>query len=897
LDTAAYLLTALGLATFGALGAFAVTSLREGEQRAGRLAFGLAIALSLPFFLSLMLPSPVGLALLGLAAIAILSGLILFLLPIGRVELGNDVPTRRFDERDIMFARARLEPGSPNYLAYYAMRPEHRTGDDRTRDLPGLLSAQASQADPAVFAATQATFDLIEALRPTVDGPLAQEPVEAHAEPSTTLIKGLARYWGARTVGVAELKPYHIYTHVGRGSGEYGAPVSLDHRYAIAFTVEMDRALVTTAPAAPTLMESARQYANAAHIAVQLGAFIRSLGYPARAHIDGNYRVIAPLVARDAGLGEIGRMGLLMTPMLGPRVRLGVVTTDLPLVPDQRRVDPSVLDFCRVCTKCAQACPVRAIPFTDRAEIDGALRWRLDDAICFRYWNVTGTDCARCMAVCPYSYPDSPLHNLVRWAAHRSGAARRAVIWLDNLFYGSAPPPRAAPSWLPARPPQGRSSATHDLAVQKTQQEHHMALNETSVSTLRSEFPALQQTAGGRPLIFFDGPGGTQVHGSVIEAMRHYLTEANSNFHGAFLYSRRTDETVDAAHRALADLLNASRPEETVFGPNMTSLTFNLSRAIGRTLVPGDEIVVTRLDHDANIAPWLSLQERGVVIRHADLNPSDCTLDWASLEAAITSRTRLVALGYASNAVGTINDVTRAVELAHAVGAWVYVDAVHYAPHGPIDVQALGCDFLVCSVYKFFGPHLGALYGRYELLESLPAYKVRPAGDAPPFKFETGTQSFEALAGATAAVDYLASVGRRYGQEFAGQFPGFEGRRLELKAGMAAIRAYERDLCQNLVTGLDGIPGLRIYGITDPARFHQRVPTVSFTLEGVAPREIARRLDGANIFAWNGHFYALAVTERLGLEERGGLLRVGLAHYNTAQEIDVFLGVLADMPR
>jgi cysteine desulfurase family protein (TIGR01976 family) len=428
-------------------------------------------------------------------------------------------------------------------------------------------------------------------------------------------------------------------------------------------------------------------------------------------------------------------------------------------------------------------------------------------------------------------------------------------------------------------------------------EEQPMSLNGQTISDLRAEFPALQQTAGGRPLIFFDGPGGTQVPSVVIEAMGRYLTEANSNFHGPFLFSRRTDETVAAARQALADLFNASRPEEIVFGPNMTTLTFNLSRAIGRVLAPGDEIVVTRLDHDANVAPWLALQEQGVVIRQADFNPDDCTLDMASMEAAITPRTRLVALGYASNAVGTLNDVRRVVELAHAVGAWVYVDAVHYAPHGPIDVQALGCDFLVCSTYKFFGPHLGALFGRYELLEALPAFKVRPAGDAPPYKFETGTQNFEALAGATAAVDYLAALGQRVGSDFVAQFPGLEGRRLDLKMAMAAIQVYEQALCRQLIAGLGEIAGLHIYGITDPKRFDQRVPTISFTLEGLTPRQIAQRLDQSNIFAWAGNFYALAVTERLGLEDRGGLLRVGLVHYNTAAEVETFLGVLADMPR
>jgi cysteine desulfurase family protein (TIGR01976 family) len=424
-----------------------------------------------------------------------------------------------------------------------------------------------------------------------------------------------------------------------------------------------------------------------------------------------------------------------------------------------------------------------------------------------------------------------------------------------------------------------------------------MALTDAAVSELRRGFPALQQQARGRPLIFMDGPGGTQVHGSVIEEMGRYLTEANSNAGGAFLFSQRTDDTVASARGALADLLNASRPEEIVFGPNMTSLTFTLSRAIGRTLTEGDEIVVTRLDHDANIAPWLALEEQGIVIHHADFDPGDCTLDMDSLAEAITPRTKLVALGYASNAVGSINDIARAASLAHAAGAWLYVDAVHYVPHGPIDVQALNCDFLVCSVYKFFGPHLGALYGRFELLESLPAYKARPASDSPPHKFETGTPSFEAMAGATAAVDYLASVGRRYGAELVEQYAGFEDRRLDLKAGMAAIRTYETGLCHRLVTGLQEVPGLRIYGITEPARLGQRVPTVSFTLEGTSPQEMAQRLSEAGIFAWNGNFYALAVTERLGLEERGGLLRIGLVHYNTAEEVDMLLGLLADMPR
>jgi cysteine desulfurase family protein (TIGR01976 family) len=347
----------------------------------------------------------------------------------------------------------------------------------------------------------------------------------------------------------------------------------------------------------------------------------------------------------------------------------------------------------------------------------------------------------------------------------------------------------------------------------------------------------------------------------------------------------------------MADFLNAPSPDEIVFGPNMTSLTFSISRAIGRELRPGDEIVVTRLDHDANIAPWLALEEKGVLVRHADFHPEDCTLDLEHVAGLVNERTKLVAVGYASNAVGTINDVRRIGELAHAAGAWIYVDAVHYAPHGPIDVQALNCDFLVCSAYKFFGPHLGALYGRYELLDQLRAYKVRPADNVPPHKFETGTKSHEGMAGTTAAIDYLADLGAEFGVPFADQYPDFEGRRLQLKQAMAAIRAYERPLVERLISGLQAIPGVTIYGITDPARFAHRAPTVAFTLAGHTPRQVAERLGEEGIFVWDGNYYALAVTERLGVEESGGMVRVGIAHYNIMGEVDRLLAVVNDLAR
>jgi cysteine desulfurase family protein (TIGR01976 family) len=411
------------------------------------------------------------------------------------------------------------------------------------------------------------------------------------------------------------------------------------------------------------------------------------------------------------------------------------------------------------------------------------------------------------------------------------------------------------------------------------------------LTPLRTYFPALRLAdSAGRPYVFFDGPGGTQATDTVIAAMSDYLTDANANRHGDFITSRRTEETIARAREAAADLLNAPSPRGIVFGQNMTSLTFHLSETIGRELKPGDEVVVTHLDHDANIAPWTRLQAQGVVVRWADFHPEDCTLDLEGLKALLNERTRLVAVGYASNAVGTINDVARIAAWAHEMGAWCYVDSVHYAPHGPIDVQALGCDFLVCSAYKFFGPHMGVLWGREDLLERMRPAKVRPASDDVPDRYETGTANHEGLAGLAAAVDYLAEVGRRYGGPFLPQYTGFEGRRLALKTGLAAIQQYERGLCWQLIEGLQRIPGLHIHGITEPARAGERAPTVSFTMDKHPAPEISAYLADAGIFTWAGNFYALAVTERLRLEDKGGLLRVGLVHYNTTEEVGRLVG-------
>lgn len=404
--------------------------------------------------------------------------------------------------------------------------------------------------------------------------------------------------------------------------------------------------------------------------------------------------------------------------------------------------------------------------------------------------------------------------------------------------------------------------------------------------TVRPHFPALAEQVAGRPAVFFDAPGGTQVPQSVIDAIGDYLRHSNANAHGAFVTSRRTDAVLSGAHAAMADLLGCA-PEETVLGHNMTTLTFALSRAIGRTIAPGDEVVVTRLDHDANVAPWRALEERGAVIREVDVDVEDCTLDMADLEAKIGPRTKVVAIGYASNAVGTINDVRRAAELARAAGALSFVDAVHYAPHGPIDVAAIGCDFLACSVYKFFGPHVGALYGRREHLERLQPYKVRPASNASPDRWMTGTQNHEGLAGAIAAVDYMAALG-------GAAAPG-ESRRSALVRAMTQVKEYERGLSERLVAGLLAIPGLTFYGIRDPERFGSRTPTVAFRMERHSPAEIAAHLGERGVFVWNGNYYALSLTERLGVEESGGMVRVGLAHYNTAEEIDYLLECLGEL--
>jgi cysteine desulfurase family protein (TIGR01976 family) len=421
------------------------------------------------------------------------------------------------------------------------------------------------------------------------------------------------------------------------------------------------------------------------------------------------------------------------------------------------------------------------------------------------------------------------------------------------------------------------------------------------LSSYRRYFPSLDLQVAGRQAIYFDNPGGTQVAQQVIDAMETYFRQANANTHGAFLTSNRTDQIIAEARSAMADFLHAASPNEIVFGPNMTTLTFAFSRAIGKTLGPGDEIVVTILDHDANVAPWMALQERGVIIRTVDVHPEDVTLDIEDMQSKITERTKVVAVGYASNAVGTINDVATIIRWAHEVGALAWIDAVQFAPHGPIDVQELDADFLLCSSYKFFGPHLGILYGKAEHLEKLPAFKVRPASNTIPDRWETGTQNHEGLAGLVGVIDYLAMVGRENASQYRESLGAntetdlYHDRQLELKVAMQALMDYERGLSAHMLAGLREIKGLQVYGITDTKQLASRVPTVACNIEGRSPRELAEHLASRGIFTWDGNYYAIGIMQRLALESKGGALRLGMAHYNTIEEIDRVLESLEQL--
>jgi cysteine desulfurase family protein (TIGR01976 family) len=403
------------------------------------------------------------------------------------------------------------------------------------------------------------------------------------------------------------------------------------------------------------------------------------------------------------------------------------------------------------------------------------------------------------------------------------------------------------------------------------------AIKPLELAWVRSQFPSLSRQVNGYPAAFLDGPGGTQVPQRVIDSISNYLSRQNANTGGAHATSRETDQVIAGSRSAMADFLGCDA-DEIIFGPNMTTLTFAISGAIARELKAGDEILLTHLDHDANVSPWRALEERGLKIQFADINETVCTLDLDDLARKITSRTKLVAVGYASNAVGTINDVNTIIRLAHDAGAMVYIDAVHYAPHGPIDVRELDCDFLVCSTYKFFGPHMGVLYGKREHLERLQPYKVRANTNAVPQRWEWGTLNHECIAGITACVEYLAELGR--------SIASCSDRRQALMSAYDAIQSHERKLTERMLRGLHEIPGLRLYGISDPTRLESRCPTFAVRIDGHTPLELATKLGEQGIFTWDGNYYAINLTERLGVEQSGGFLRIGLVHYNTEEEVN-----------
>lgn len=405
------------------------------------------------------------------------------------------------------------------------------------------------------------------------------------------------------------------------------------------------------------------------------------------------------------------------------------------------------------------------------------------------------------------------------------------------------------------------------------------------IQRVRAEFPSLSVRDEERPRIFLDNPGGTQIARRATDRMIHYLRDMNANSGGPFVTSRRSDDLLDEAHAAMADFVGSDDPGEIIFGQNMTTLTFHISRSIGRTLSEGDEIVVTRMDHDANVSPWLLLaRDCGAVVKWLDFDPDTYRYRMDTLGDVITERTALVAVNLASNATGTINDAAAIADAARKVGALSYLDAVQFSPHVATDVAALGCDFLVCSSYKFYGPHQGVLWGRRDVLEKLEPYKVRPASNDLPARFETGTLSHEGLAGVLGTVEHWEWIGREMTD-----CPPDAGRRECIEAAFGAAAAYERKLCERLISGLVAIDGVTVHGLTAARDQVDRVPTVAITAEGHHPSDLARGLADHNIFTWDGHYYAVEVVKRLGLMDSGGMLRIGLGQYNTAEEVDVLL--------
>ena len=414
-----------------------------------------------------------------------------------------------------------------------------------------------------------------------------------------------------------------------------------------------------------------------------------------------------------------------------------------------------------------------------------------------------------------------------------------------------------------------------------------------NTDTIRSAFPALAIKDNGKRRIYLDNPAGTQVPATVVERMSECLIEANANLGGYFVTAGKADAIMHEAHAAMADLLNAPSADDVIFGQNMTTMTLHVSRSIGRTFSPGDEIILSRMDHDANVTPWVLLaRDLDLEIKWLPFNLESFEFELQQLDALITDKTRLVCIGGASNLTGTIHDIKSICAMAKAAGAWTYIDAVQSVPHVSTDVQELDCDFLACSAYKFFGPHQGILYGRPEIMQQLEPYKVRPAPDHMPGSYETGTQSHEGAAGVWATVEYFADIGREMAGDYYERNRHFDGRRQHLHAAMDYLFDYEAELASHLISGLQQLPGVKIQGISDSAAMQRRVPTVSFTVDGDSPDRIARALGAENIFVWSGHNYALEAAKALGILDSGGVVRVGPVHYNTIDELDQLLASL-----
>jgi len=438
----------IGILISGVLFYVSFISIIEKEFRAFRVSFLLSTITFIPFILIYLFDFQYKeIISIIILVIIVLSALLLFLPIRPKLKGGFQVPVQKHDERDVMFSRNELKPEKENFKIYYSNNPEKKDLDDKFREKPGLLSPKTTLYHPFSFASANANLEVIEALKPIVDGKVNEQKMDVEASKISNYIKTWSKKLGAHSVGITELKDYHLYSYKGRGD-LYAKEIKNTHKFAIALTIEMDHEMIQTAPKGPVVMESTQQYLNSGTIAVQLAYFIRNLGYSARAHIDGNYELICPLVARDAGLGEIGRMGLLMTPKLGPRVRIAVVTTDLPLIISPQKDFSAAIDFCGICKKCAEVCPSQSISFNERENIEGVLRWKINSESCFTYWCTAGTDCGRCMAVCPYSHPNNFMHNFIRWGIHNSYIFRRFALFMDDLFYGRKPKSGKIPSWI-----------------------------------------------------------------------------------------------------------------------------------------------------------------------------------------------------------------------------------------------------------------------------------------------------------------------------------------------------------------------------------------------------------------------------------------------------------------